>query len=79
MARSNLLAGDSHDIIASNIQTLKNAGYSHTRAVRCALCHSKASVKQRLSKISNKVANKVPSLKVKISPNSVINKALRGF
>jgi hypothetical protein len=40
MARKPLLKGKSQDVINANVKTLKDAGYSHARATRCALCHA---------------------------------------
>jgi hypothetical protein len=69
MAKNNLLKGTSHDIIHANVQTLKNAGYTHTRAVRCALCHAKNST-ARLKKVANTVVKKDP-IRVKIAPTAL--------
>lgn len=40
MAKRKMLKGNSPDVINSNIQMLKDNGYSHARATRCAMCHA---------------------------------------
>jgi hypothetical protein len=57
MAKSNLLKGSSPDIINTNINTLKNAGYSHARATRCAMCHANKKHAAHGKKVAKKVVN----------------------
>lgn len=53
-----LLPGASQDIINSNVQMLKEQGYSHPRAVRTALAHmtkmgGAVKMKPRMPKMTN--------------------------
>ena len=65
MARGKLLKGKSQDIIDANIQTLKNAGYEHNRAVRCALCHANKNHAAKAKKIAAKVTKQESQVKIK--------------
>lgn len=40
MARKKMLKGNSPDVVQANVKMLCDAGYSHARATRCALCHA---------------------------------------
>lgn len=72
MARVNkLLAGNRPDVINSNITTLKNAGYSHASATRCAMCHANKKYSSVVKKVSAKIT-KAPTVGVKL-------KGPRGF
>ena len=58
MARPKLLKGKSQDVIDANIQMLKNAGYEHNRAVRCALCHANKKHAEHAKRVAAKVVKK---------------------
>ena len=58
-----MLKGNHPDIINSNIQMLKDAGYSHARATRCAMCHAN----KKHDKHAKSVAKKV------VKPNSQVS------
>jgi hypothetical protein len=75
MARNNLLHGTSQDVIHANIQTLKNAGYDHTRAVRCALCHANKT-KPHLERVAKSVVKKSP-IRVKLTPTALKLKSFK--
>ena len=62
MAKNNLLKGIHPDIISSNVRTLKNAGYDHARAVRCALCHANKKHDKHAKSVAKKVAKKGPAV-----------------
>lgn len=67
MKKNNLLKGKSPDVISANIQTLKNAGYSHARATRCAMCHANKKHDSHAKKVAAKVAKPDPvGVKVKV-------------
>jgi hypothetical protein len=55
-----MLKGKSHDIINANIQMLKDNGYSHSRATRCALCHANKKHDKHAKKVAAKVAKQGP-------------------
>lgn len=57
-----LLKGKSQDIIDANIRTLKDAGYEHNRAVRCALCHANKKHDHKAKIVAAKVAKKDPMM-----------------
>lgn len=65
MAKNNLLKGKSPDIINANINTLKNAGYSHSRATRCAMCHANKKHDKHSKSIAAKVTKTEAGVKVK--------------
>lgn len=67
MTRKNLLKGNTPDIINANVNTLKNAGYSHASATRCAMCHANKKHASQAKSIAAKVSKKEPNL-VKIKP-----------
>ena len=56
MARKKLLKGNSQDIINTNIKTLTDAGYTESRATRCALCHANKKHDKHTKKVAAKVA-----------------------
>jgi hypothetical protein len=61
-----LLKGKSQDIIDANIRTLKDNGYSHARATRCALCHANKKHDHKAKQVAAKVSKQAPiGVKVK--------------
>ena len=48
-----LLKGDSSDIVNSNINSLKEAGYSHNHATHFAMRHAKKKTKKIVAKMAN--------------------------
>lgn len=65
---NNLLKGKHVDVINTNINTLKNAGYSHASATRCAMCHANKNHLGAAKKIAAKVIQKAPfGVKIKDS------------
>lgn len=60
-----LLKGNRPDIIDSNIKTLKNAGYSHNSAVRCAMCHANKKHAKHAKQIAKKVTKKNDQVQLK--------------
>ena len=65
MARKKMLKGNSQDVINTNVQMLKDAGYSHGRAMRCALCHANKKHDKHSKSIAAKVSK--PSSRMAIS------------
>lgn len=66
MAKNNLLKGNSPDIISANVRTLKNAGYAHNKALRCAMCHANKKSEAHNKKVAAKVVkNNFMQVKVK--------------
>ena len=65
MARKNLLKGNSADIISANTNMLKRAGYSHARALRCALCHANKKHDKHVKAIGKKIVKNNPQVSVK--------------
>jgi hypothetical protein len=59
---SNLLKGKSPDIINANVKTLKDNGYSHSRALRCALCHANKKHGHKAKQVASKVTKKSPEM-----------------
>jgi hypothetical protein len=57
LPKVSLLKGNSHDIISTNIKSLKEAGYSHKHATHLSLRHSKSSTKGIASKVIKKSNN----------------------
>lgn len=68
MHRKNLLKGNRPDVISANVSTLKNAGYSHASALRCAMCHANKKHDKHAKKMSAKVSKKSPAV-VKVKSN----------
>ena len=64
--KTNLLKGNSQDIIDTNIHSLKNAGYSHAHATHFALRHANKKHDAQAKKIAVKVTKKTD--KVVITP-----------
>jgi hypothetical protein len=61
-----LLKGKTPDIIDANVRTLKDAGYEHNRAVRCAMCHANKKHDKHAKGVATKVAKKDPlSMRIK--------------
>lgn len=58
--KKNLLKGNRPDIIDANIKTLKNAGYSHASATRCAMCHANSKHPAHSKKVAKKVSKRSP-------------------
>lgn len=50
-----MLKGKSQDVIDANIKMLKDKGYSHGRATRCALCHANKKHDKHAKSIAEKV------------------------
>lgn len=66
MPRKNtLLHGRHEDIVNTNIQTLKNAGYHHTRAVKTALSHANLTRGTKIKRIQNKIIK--PNLNIRMT------------
>lgn len=65
MARAKLLHGKTQDIIDANIGMLKNAGYEHSRAVRCALCHANKNHAAHAKKVAAKAAKQTDRMVLK--------------
>ena len=55
-----MLKGNSPDVVNSNIQMLKDSGYEHDKAVRCALCYSNKKHASDAKRVSKKVVKKSP-------------------
>lgn len=53
-----LLKGKGQDIIDANVRTLKESGYSHARALRCALCHANKKHGHDAKRVASKVVAK---------------------
>ena len=49
-----MLNGKTQDVINANIQMLKDGGYSHSRATRCALCHANKKHDKDTKRIASK-------------------------
>jgi hypothetical protein len=60
-----MLKGNHPDVINANIQMLKDAGYSHGRATRCALCHANKKHEKHAKSIASKVTKNNPQVKMK--------------
>jgi hypothetical protein len=58
MAKNKLLKGNRPDIISLNVKTLKDAGYEHNRAVRCAMCHANKKHGKHAQTVAKKVTKK---------------------
>jgi len=58
MAKKKLLQGKSPDVVDANIRMLKDSGYSHARAVRCALCHANKKHDKHAADVAKKVVKK---------------------
>lgn len=55
-----MLKGKTPDIIDANVRMLKESGYSHARALRCAMCHANKKHSHDAKRIGKKVATKSP-------------------
>lgn len=71
--KSNLLKGNHPDIVNSNIKTLKDAGYEHNRAVRCALCHANKKHDKHAKKVASKVVKSMNSDQVSVKVSGGFN------
>jgi hypothetical protein len=60
-----LLKGKSQDVIDANIRMLKDKGYSHGRAVRCALCHANKKHDKHTKSVISKVTKPVSQVTIK--------------
>lgn len=60
-----LVKGNRQDIIDLNVKTLKDAGYEHNRAVRCALCHANKKHGKHAKTVATKVTKKTEGVKLK--------------
>lgn len=60
-----LLKGKTQDVINANIQMLKDSGYSHSRATRCALCHANKKHDKTAKRIASKVTKNNPQVTIK--------------
>lgn len=60
-----MLKGNSQDIIDANIRMLKDGGYSHTRATRCALCHANKKHDKHAKNIASKVTKNNSQVTIK--------------
>lgn len=60
-----LLKGKHQDVIDANIQMLKNAGYSHGRATRCALCHANKNHDTHAKSIAKKIIKRNDQVTIK--------------
>lgn len=60
-----MLKGNSQDIIDANIRMLKDKGYSHGRATRCALCHANKKHDTHVKSIASKVLKKTKQVTIK--------------
>jgi hypothetical protein len=63
--RKKMLKGKSPDVINANIQMLKDQGYSHGRATRCALCHANKKHDSHAKSVAAKVTNKLGKMILK--------------
>lgn len=70
MARKKLLKGNSHDIVAANTKMLKEAGYSHARALRCALCHANKKHDKHVKSIGKKITKNNPQVTISDSQDA---------
>lgn len=57
---NNLLKGNRPDIISANVQMLKDNGYSHARALKCALCHANKKFGKKVKQIKKKFTFRPP-------------------
>lgn len=53
-----MLKGASNDVIDANVRMLKDSGYEHNRAVRCALCYANKKHSKHIKKVASKVVKK---------------------
>jgi len=60
-----MLKGKSQDIIDANVKMLKDGGYSHARATRCALCHANKKHDKHAKGIAAKVTKQNPQVVIK--------------
>jgi len=60
-----MLKGKTQDIIDANIRMLKDKGYSHGRATRCALCHANKKHDKHAKSIASKVVSKDKQVAIK--------------
>jgi hypothetical protein len=58
--RKKLLKGKGQDVINANIKMLKDAGYSHAKATRCALCHANKKHDKHVESINKKITKPAP-------------------
>lgn len=65
MARKKMLKGNSQDVINANVQMLKDNGYSHSRATRCALCHANKKHDKHAKSVAGKVVNQLGKMSIK--------------
>lgn len=65
MPKNNLLKGDSPDIISANVRTLCDAGYSHAKALRCAMCHANKKHDKHAKSVADKVVKKESGVRIK--------------
>jgi len=56
-----LLKGNSRDIIDANARTLRDNGYSHASAMRCAMCHANKKHDHKAKNVAKKVSSKSPN------------------
>jgi hypothetical protein len=57
-----MIKGNSPDVISANIQMLKDNGYSHAKATRCAMCHANKKHSQHSKSVAKKVVKKNDSI-----------------
>jgi len=60
-----MLKGKTQDIIDANIRMLKDQGYSHGRATRCALCHANKKHDKHAKSIASKAAKSIGQFTIK--------------
>jgi hypothetical protein len=60
-----MLKGNSQDVIDANIRMLKDSGYSHSRATRCALCHANKKHSKHEKGITAKITKKNSQVTIK--------------